>query len=276
MQEDTQPVAGPSTVPSPRPVAIPGQEHGQGQRRPRRESANSGPQSVPTDRAPSFSGDHRPTASSTTTPLVNSAPNTLRGGGGMDVDQISPASANDRSSSLASSSVPSSSRSSLRTRNVSMTQTQLEPAAGTTASPRIDTTTATGKVGMEVDVEVNGNEDDPASPPAAPPAVQEQHAPQHGHGGGGGKLLKSLVGGIFRRHDSSSHHSDPPPPAPPAPQSTTSASNGNRLVPPAQSPGRRVKSPLLTAFASTQGEPPSMAASVTPRVRNREEATSEC
>jgi hypothetical protein len=92
-------------------------------------------------------------------------------------------------------------------------------------------------------------------------SIPQDQEGKGGHHGAGGKLLKSIVGGIFKRRDSA-HHSDPPPPPPP-PQ------NSNRLIPPHQSPGRRVKSPLMTSFP--QGEVPGMAAAVTPRVRNREE-----
>jgi hypothetical protein len=175
---------------------------------------------------------------------TNSAPDSGR----MEIDDP------DDPVSPASSSIPSSSRSSLRTRNVSMTQ--LDPSSGiTAASPRIDMTTASGRVVMQVD-------DDESSKSDSIPQDQEGKT-GHTHGAGG-KLLKSMIGGIFKRRDSA-HHSDPPPPPPPPPQ------NSNRLIPPHQSPGRRVKSPLMTSFPNPQGEVPAMAAAVTPRVRNREE-----
>ena len=173
---------------------------------------------------------------------TNSAPDSGR----MEIDD------SDDPVSPASSSIPSSSRSSLRTRNVSMSQ--LDPSSGiTAASPRIDMTTASGRVIMQID-----DDGDPSRSDSVP---QDQDGKGgHGHGAGG-KLLKSMIGGIFKRRDSA-HHSDPPPPPPP-PQ------NNHRLIPPHQSPGRRVKSPLMTSFQ--QGEVPAMAAPVTPRVRNRED-----
>ena len=198
-------------------------------------------------------GETRPAGLSGT----NSAPESGR----MEIDDdISPPIDVDDPSSPASSSVPSSSRSSLRTRNVSMTQ--LDPSAVTAASPRIDMTTASGRVVMQVDEDGSGGV-------ISPEPEHESKTPQHGSGSGGGKLLKSLVGGIFKRRDSA-HHSDPPaPPAPPTQHDGNRNGNGNRLIPPHQSPGRRVKSPLMTTIQ--QGDPPAMAASVTPRVRNREE-----
>lgn len=178
-------------------------------------------------------------------------------------EPISPDDAQDLSP--ASSSIPSSSRSSLRTRNVSMSQ--LDPSTGSAASPRVDMTTASGRVVMNID---------PEEGPSRPSSTDNSSSNDTGSDGrnthsSGGKLLKSLVGGIFKRRDSA-HHSDPPQPPPPPPQQALSrngTSNSHRLVPPHQSPGRRVKSPLMTSIP--QGEPPSMAAPVTPRVRSREE-----
>lgn len=186
---------------------------------------------------------------------------------GMDVDEDGPPSPNDQMSSPASSSVPSSSRSSLRARNVSAAQ--LAPPTATAASPRVDMTTASGRVVMDIDAEENterataidsGNAIEDSSRLTQQPTA-------------GGKLFKSLVGGIFKRRNSA-HHSDPPPPPhpqQPPPQPTHPTRNGGttRLVPPHQSPGRRVKSPLMTTMP--QGDPPPMAAPVTPRVRSREE-----
>jgi hypothetical protein len=186
------------------------------------------------------------------------------GTSGMDVDEDEFPSPNDQASSPASSSVPSSSRSSLRTRNVS--SSQLAPSCGgTAASPRVDMTTASGRVIMDIDAEEDGQRvtsNDSGS--------GEQDTSRHAHQQStGGKLLKSLVGGIFKRRDSA-HHSDPPqPPPPPQPSQTASNGNAHRLIPPHQSPGRRVKSPLMTTMP--QGDPPAMAAPVTPRVRSREE-----
>jgi hypothetical protein len=144
--------------------------------------------------------------------------------------------------------------------------TQLDPSAVTAASPRIDMTTASGRVVMQVDEDGSGG--------VTSPEPDQEVKGAHHAGSGGGKLLKSLVGGIFKRRDSA-HHSDPPaPPPPPSHDNSRNGNangNGNRLIPPHQSPGRRVKSPLMTTIP--QGEPPAMAASVTPRVRNREETS---
>lgn len=264
MRVDTEsPVAGPSNPTHSQPptaVDIPLPPNKRGRRREPLNGAHSVPE---TGNSVSNGID--------TTATTSSAPGSVTGRMDMDVDvdeQETPSSGERFASSPASSSIPSSSRSSLRTRNVSMTQ--LEPSTGIAASPRIDTTPATGRVGMEVDSQAKSQADK-----SQELALSEETSGQvdsdgrSGHHGAGGKLLKSIVGGIFRRHDSA-HHSDPPQPT------TTSQTNGstNRLVPPHQSPGRRVKSPLMNAYP--QGETPALAAPVTPRVRTREETTSEC
>lgn len=257
------PEAGPSSLAQPPPPNdIPSSPNKRGRRR-ASQTLGSESDSVPEN---AYANGNRHS------PRDNSAPDSGNGKMEMDVDEQESPSSNERvASSPASSSIPSSSRSSLRTRNVSMTQ--LDPSTGIAASPRIDTTPATGRVG--VGMEVDSQADKPQEVAASSDHIDAEGRSGHHGGGAGGKLLKSIVGGIFRRHDSS-HHSDPPP------STTTSQSqlqtNGNgssqRLVPPHQSPGRRVKSPLMNAYA--QGEPPTMAAPVTPRVRSREETTSEC
>lgn len=287
--EVEEPVAGPSTVPSPRPVDIPFPPTKRGRRR----EVNDGSSSVP-ERSDGIATS----SSSTQIPpaIVKSAPGSTSRME-MDVDeQISPSSYAPASSSPASSSVPSSvassSRSSLRARNVSMTQ--LAPSVGGAASPRVDMTTATGRVGMEIDSPATQGQGQIASSSNGEQTDAEGSVsqsttdnPSHGrttHGPGpGGKLLKSL-GGIFRWHDPA-HHSDPPSSSKPPPVDTTkpttnpgnSNNNGhvNRLVPPHQSPGRRVKSPLMSSYQQ-QGEPPALAAPVTPRIRTRGESTGEC
>ena len=202
---NTDPISRPVDIPPPKRTA--------------RRDSDIDTQSVPER------GETRPAGLNGT----NSAPESGR----MEIDDdISPPIDVDDPSSPASSSVPSSSRSSLRTRNVSMTQ--LDPSAVTAASPRIDMTTASGRVVMQVDEDGSGGV-------ISPEPEQESKGPQHGSGSGGGKLLKSLVGGIFKRRDSA-HHSDPPaPPAPPTQHDGNRNGNGNRLIPPHQSPGRRVK-----------------------------------
>ena len=244
-------------------------------------------------------------------PQSSSLPGSGCNSGGMEVDeQISPSSTSNgriSSTSPASSSVPSSSRSSLRARNVSMNQ--MAPGASAAASPRVDMTQATGRVGMDIDPELqlqhqqrhrqpsnsststNGIGADTDMPASQASTMTDNEEPgrgtHHGPAGAGGKLLKTL-GGIFRRHDPA-HHQDPPPSSSSSgtqqqqqqqQQNSTSSTNTNgnvnaKLVPPHQSPGRIIRSPLMGAL-SQNGEPPALAAPVTPRVRSRGETTSEC